>query len=91
MAETAKKFDEARTPPVNTPRSLAFKELDLFEALPTPSKKDRGGQRVHHFRELAGKTGGYDVELLEHPAGVEVRGTAWSGVVPWAMIKRAVR
>lgn len=78
----------AQTPkpvPAANPAS-DFSYVELHEALPNCSKRDRASQRVNQLRIDA------DVWFKEHPVGIEVcGGGAWRGVVPWSNIKMAKR
>ncbi len=58
--------------------------VELVEAIPNCSKRDRTTQRVAQIRPDA------DVFLKEHAHGVEICGNgSWTGVVPWTNIKYA--
>lgn len=75
-----------RTPQAapNPPSDYSF--VELMEAIPNCSKRDRASQRVNQIRPDR------DVWLKDHPHGVEVCGSgSWSGVVSWANIKYAKR
>ncbi len=84
MAEAATKLPVTQAH-ANANTSAGFSRIDLHLDMTTPSATERKGQTVRTFRA------GADVVLLEHPAGVEVRGGAWSGIVPWHSILRAIR
>jgi hypothetical protein len=89
MAAAVPKTDSPNTNPAPVPPSSSpasdYVELKLVQTIINCSRLERRGQQVEQLRIEPG------IVFKDHPAGVEVCGGAWSGVVPWANIRVAFR
>lgn len=63
--------------------ALTYSEVELTVEVKSPSGQDRPSQLVRTLR--AGK----DVVLYDHDRGIRVMGV-WKGIVPWAIVRRAI-